>query len=172
MTFHRKPEDLLCLLDLPGIPARLDPELGLESLLTSPDTYQIGPHFWINTVASSHIKSWLESLLDVTLKSCFFQIIHPGLHIHTDPGRNVALNYSYDAGGLVSTTQFSESGKVFFEQHVPEKQWYLVKTDVPHTVAGLERPRIALSTHFYTDDWSVVKALISSSRERLNGTVF
>lgn len=149
--------DLLRLLSLPRIPEKLWPNI--PSILASEDTHSRDPNFHSNTVAIPPTREWLETVLCCALHRCFFQIIYPGLHIHRDSVRNVALNYSLDTGGENSKTAFYEDdGTLVYSEVVPAHQWYLVRTDCPHTVIDQTGPRFAVSAQFYTDSWSAVNS--------------
>lgn len=150
-------DDCLRVLTLPDVPSHLSSEVDL--ILRSPHTFNKDPNFQANTVDVRPVSEWLSLALPVglTLRRCFFQIIHAGLHKHVDSDRNVALNFSLDSGGCDSKTQFfddTDPTTLVHEVHVPERVWYLVRSEVLHAVSGLERPRVAVSAQFIEDDWN------------------
>jgi len=157
-------KNFFAYLDLPVIPDSLLEDL--QFIIDKPPK----PNSSIPATYTSFQTRLVNDCLAQWSKSIFgsnsfiqYQIISHGLHIHKDINRNVAFNYLLCTGGPHATTVF------FDEQHRPIEsvniavgRWHKIKTDVFHTVRGLDGQRIAVSVELKDYIWGQDLNLTSS----------
>lgn len=100
------------------------------------------------------VVEWLSDVLEIKHVRARVQVISSkGMNIHKDVGRTFALNYIIDPGGDNVLTHFYDQSKELIESiHIPSKTFHMLRTQVYHSVSGLDpdKQRIALSVSFDT----------------------
>lgn len=75
-----------------------------------------------------------------------YQIARADMPIHKDVTSSVKLINVLDTGGEDVWTNFYDEDKstLLHSTKVPFNKWYILKTDVWHSVIGIERPRFSI----------------------------
>ena len=131
-------------IDLPPVPVFLiEP---INDILAKPvlDTGSKFGYFQSKKV-KNELEDWVRQNIS---KEGFiqYQIIMDGIKRHIDGGnRKTALNYILQTGGKeVYTTHHYPDGSLMQAVNIQPFRWHLLKTDILHTVSGIESARVSI----------------------------
>lgn len=147
--------DYLVYLDLPPIPQELlEPFDEIVNKPPKPYSLISAQYKSFQTrLVNDNLADWTKTLFG-TNSFVQYQIITRGLDIHKDPGRTVAFNYLLCDGGPTARTCFFDNNKTLvYLEKIQLQKWHRIKTDVFHTVTGLQSHRIAVSVDIKDYTW-------------------
>jgi len=126
-------------IDYPEIPKEL--LLSTAEILNLPNSYTPVnfKHFKTKEV-NSKLRNWLENNFLFRF-SCQYQIIFPGIPIHTDVDRNVVYNYIIEPGGPeVRTVVYGSKNKddVVQSEIIQANKWHRLEVAHYHSVENID----------------------------------
>jgi hypothetical protein len=125
-------------IDYPEIPKEL--LLSTHEILNLPNTATPinFSHFKTKEV-NQELRNWLEATFQFNF-GCQYQIVSPGIPIHTDIGRNVVYNYIIDPGGdEVRTVVYGSKNKddVIQSEIIETNRWHRLEVSHYHSVENI-----------------------------------
>jgi len=145
----------LVYIDVPPVPeVLLEPIDTIINMPPKPTSNVSTDYTFFQTrLVSAELNEWVQ---DTFKTNCHtqYQLVREGIDIHRDKGRNVAFNYLLDTGGENALTcVYNDDYHLMFIEHVPERRWHRLKTDVLHNVRGIQTIRVALSVELLDYKW-------------------
>ena len=125
-------------IDYPEIPKELLLTTQAISNLPNTDTPSNFSHFKTKEV-NSELRDWLETTFQFNF-GCQYQIISPGIPIHTDIGRNVVYNYIIEPGGTeVRTVVYGSKNKddIIQSEIIQSNRWHRLEVAHYHSVENI-----------------------------------
>jgi hypothetical protein len=148
----------LVYLDLPPVPEELIESVDtIINSLPKPTNTLVPSNFtyFETRHVSNTLLEWSHQTFKDKVQGIKYQIIKPNIPIHKDIGRTVAFNYVIQTGGENSATCFfDDNKKLLFKEIVPANHWHRIRTDMYHTVAGINSLRIAISVVLKDYTWN------------------